>query len=160
MLVAIGIGQSLRADDGVGPMVVEAWAAMYPETAQDPRLDVKLCALPGLALLDFLSGFEMAILVDAVLGGPNIEPGSLLLFNPKDLETFSSGAGSAHGWGVAETLKLAETLGRDDLPKQIRIIGIAAVQLDLGLEMSPEVQSAIPAAVEKLQKIVMEMLEK
>jgi len=159
MLVAIGLGQSLRADDGVGPKVVEAWAAMYPETARDPRLDVKLCALPGLALLDFLSGFEMAILVDAVLGGPCVVPGSLLLFNPEDLESFSSAAGSAHGWGVAETLKLAETLGRDDIPKQIRILGIAAAQVDLGLEMSPEVRAAIPAAVEKLQELVVEMLD-
>ncbi|MEN8242640.1 MAG: hydrogenase maturation protease [Chloroflexota bacterium] len=158
MLVVIGLGQSLRADDGVGPKVVEAWAAMYPETAQAPRLDVKLCALPGLALLDFLSGFEMAILVDAVLGGPCIVPGSLLLFNPADLESFSSAAGSAHGWGVAETLKLAETLGRDDIPNQIRVLGIAAAQVDLGLEMSPEVQAAVPAAVEKLQELVAEMI--
>ena len=158
MLVAIGIGQSLRADDGVGPMVVEAWAAMYPETAQDPRLDVKLCALPGLALLDFLSGFEMAILVDAVLGGPSVVPGSLLLFNPQDLGSFSPAAGSAHGWGVAESLKLAEALGRDDLPEQIRILGIAVSQVGLGAEMSPEVKAVIPTAAGKLQELVVEML--
>ena len=158
MLVAIGIGQSLRADDGVGPMVVEAWAAMYPETAQDPRLEVKLCALPGLALLDFLSGFEMAILVDAVLGGPSVVPGSLLLLNPEELEAFTPAAGSAHGWGVAETLKLAETLGRDDIPEHIRILGIAVSTVELGLEMSPEVKDVIPTAAEKLHEIVAEML--
>jgi hydrogenase maturation protease len=158
MLVAIGVGQSLRGDDGVGPEILQAWAALYPELSQDPRISVELCAVPGLALLDFLSGFEMAILVDAVLGGPSVVPGSLLLFNPEDLKTFSSPAGSAHGWGVAETLKLAETLGREDIPKNINILGIAVDQFELGAEMSSKVKAAIPAAVEKLQAMVVEML--
>jgi hydrogenase maturation protease len=158
MLVAIGVGQSLRGDDAVGPVVVEAWAAQYPETAQGPRIRVELCSLPGLALLDFLSGCEMAILVDAVLGGPSVVPGSLLLFNPEELEAFTPASGSAHGWGVAETLKLAKALKREDIPSKIKVLGIAAAQVELGAEMSPEVREAIPAAVDKMQEIIVEML--
>jgi hydrogenase maturation protease len=158
MLVAVGVGQSLRGDDGVGPVVVEAWAAKYPETAQDPRVRIELCNLPGLALLDFLSGCEMAVLVDAVLGGPSVVPGSLLLFNSEELEAFSPAAGTAHGWGVAETLKLAKALQREDIPSRIKVLGIAAAQVELGAEMSPEVREAIPAAVEKMQEIVVEMI--
>jgi hydrogenase maturation protease len=100
----------------------------------------------------------MAVLVDAVLGGPGVEPGSLLLFNPEELESFTSAAGSAHGWGVAETLKLAKALKREDIPSKLKVLGIAAAQVDLGAEMSPEVKGAVPAAVEKLQEIVVEML--
>jgi hydrogenase maturation protease len=158
MLVVIGVGQTLRGDDSVGPVVVEAWTEKYPQTAQDPRVTVEVCNLPGLGLLDFLIGLEKAILVDAVLGGPSVSPGSLLHFCPSDLESFSPASGSAHGWGVAETLKLAETLQMEDIPEQINILGIAAAQVELGAEMSPEVENAIPAAVEKLQEMVVELL--
>jgi hydrogenase maturation protease len=158
MLVVIGVGQTLRGDDSVGPVVVQEWTEKYPETAQDPRVTVEVCDLPGLVLLDFLIGLEKAILVDAVLGGPSVTPGSLLRFNPSDLESFSPASGSAHGWGVAETLKLAETLQMEGIPEQISILGIAAAQVELGAEMSPDVKKAIPAAVDKLQEMAVEML--
>lgn len=158
MLIVIGVGQTLRGDDSVGPVVVQEWAKTYPETAQDPRVSVEVCNLPGLALLDYLIGFEKAILVDAVLGGPSVTPGSLLLFNPADLESFSPASGSAHGWGVAETLKLAETLQMEGIPEQLNILGIAAAQVELGKEMSPKVRDAIPAAVDKLQEMVVKVL--
>lgn len=158
MLVVIGVGQSLRGDDGVGLVVVEEWTERFVETAQNKFIRVELCSLPGLGLLDVLSGNQMAILVDAVWGGAGIEPGSLLVINPQELESFSSQAGSAHGWGVAETLKLAETLKREDLPKRIMILGIAVNHVEIGTEMSAEVKFAIPAAVEKLEEMVETLL--
>ncbi len=153
-VIVIGIGQIFRGDDAAGPAVVEAWRRQRLEALQDPLVSVAITPLPGLALLDQISGFEKAILVDAVLGGPGVSPGSLLLLDPEDLAEFSSEANSSHGWGVAETLKLAETLGRQDMPEEIIIIGIGAAQVELGAGLSPQVADAIPAAVEMLGRLV------
>jgi hydrogenase maturation protease len=158
MLAAIGVGQRFCGDDAVGPVVLEQWAARYPETAEDPRIHMEHCTLPGLTLLDILSGYELAVLVDAVLGGPSVEPGSLLLFNAEEIEGYQLATGAEPDWGVAETLKLARVLYREEIPTRIKVLGIAAAQVELGSVMSLDVLDALPAAVEKLQEIVVEML--
>ncbi len=158
-LVIIGIGQTMRGDDAVGVAVVEAWAAKYPQHASHPQVATVLLRLPGLALLDHISRYELAILVDAVLGGPDVTPGSLLNLKPEDLASFTGGLGAAHGWGVAETLELARTLGRDDIPEEIKILGIGGIQVELGAGLSPEVEAAMPEAVETLDRMVMDFLD-
>ena len=60
---------------------------------------------------------------------------------------------------TAIALGALEALNREDIPSKIKILGIAAAQVELGSEMSPDVREAVPAAVEKLQEMVVEMLE-
>ncbi len=158
-LIVIGIGQTLRGDDAVGVTVVDTWTTQHPERLASPLVDAAELPLPGLSLLDRISGYEYAILVDAVLGGPGVSPGSLLYLSPQDLSAFTRGAGSAHGWGVAESLKLAETLGRPDMPKEIMILGIGGIQVDVGAPLSPEVAAAIPEAVSALDQLIQSRLE-
>jgi hydrogenase maturation protease len=155
-LIIIGIGQDLRGDDAVGMAVVRQWAAEFPKKLASPQIDVDLTLLPGLALLDQISGYETAILVDAVLGGPGVEPGALFTLSPDDLADFTRGTGSAHGWGVAESLKLGRTLNMNNLPKKIILLGIGGIQVNVGAEMSPEVAAVLPDAVQKLDQMVEE----
>ncbi len=153
-VLVLGIGQTLRGDDAIGVKVVETWAKAYPEWAHHPLVDTAFEPLPGLALLDHIAGFEVAILVDAVLAGPGAAPGSLLHLTPDDLADFDRGAGSAHGWGVAETLKLGKTLGKAEMPNKVLILGIGGRQVEIGADLSPEVASAIPGAVAELHQLV------
>jgi hydrogenase maturation protease len=138
--------------------VVETWATQYPERLASSQVDTVQLPLPGLSLLDRISGYEYAILVDAVLGGPGVSPGSLLFLSPQDLPAFSRGAGSAHGWGVAESLKLADTLGREDMPEEIVILGIGGKQVEVGKLLSPEVAAALPEAVTALDQLIQRRL--
>lgn len=154
--IIIGIGQHLRGDDAVGVRVVEGWAAQHPKILSSPQVEVALIPLPGLALIDRISGFEYAVLVDAVLGGPGVSPGSLLCLTPDDLSSFSRGTASAHGWGVAESLALAETLKIEGLPAEIKILGIGGKQVGVGAGLSPEVEAVIPEAVQRLDQILQE----
>jgi hydrogenase maturation protease len=110
-LTVIGIGQTLRGDDAAGVEAVRRWQAAYPATASRKDVTVTLSELPGLALLDQLEGFDSAILVDAVQS--SAEPGVIHRLTPHDLDAFGSGSGSAHGWGIAETLKLDRQLNPD-----------------------------------------------
>jgi hydrogenase maturation protease len=154
-LVIVGIGQELRGDDAAGALVVRRWAE---RNAGKLPADVKILPLPGLGLLDQLSGYGKAILVDAVLGGPGVSPGSFLFLKPDDLAAFTRGTGSAHGWGVAETLKLGEALGRDDLPAEINLLGIGGEQVEIAAGLSTSVEACIPAAVQALDRLVRKAL--
>ena len=154
-LVVVGTGQSLRGDDGAGLAAVETWHKLYP-SAQDPRIRFELTELPGLALLDLLADAQAAIIVDALKSGS--APGTIRLLNQDDLAAFGEGTGSAHGWGVAETLTLGKQLEPEKLPDQLSMITIEAGGLELGRGLSQEVQNALPLAARLIEEQVQRFL--
>jgi hydrogenase maturation protease len=138
----IGIGQSLRGDDAAGLAAVKLWYETYQAKVSRPNIQRELTELPGIGLLSLLEGSRVAILVDAVYGGA--KPGTVHVLAKNTLKSFKDGSGSAHGWGVAETLSLGRKLMPSKLPEKLILIGIEAGQLNLGESLSPEVESALP----------------
>jgi len=153
----LGIGHTMRGDDEVGLEIVQRWrdpnGAEYPEHT----IEAETAESPGLTLLGHIAGLDAAILVDAVQSGA--PPGTLHKLIEEDLLDFGEGTGSAHGWGTAETLSLGRQLSPEDLPERIFIIGVEAVQFELGEGLSPAVRAAIPEAVEMINGILEELLE-
>jgi len=121
-ILVIGIGQSLRGDDAAGLGAVRLWQDKFPISAA--RVHLELSELPGLGLLDLLEGMDAAIIVDTVHSVA--PPGTLHHLGPDDLASFTANAGSAHGWGVAETLQLGRTLYPSLAGCRITLIGIEA----------------------------------
>ncbi len=151
-LAIIGIGQSLRGDDAAGLEAVQTWQRDYPDTARRPEIRVACVEVPGLALLDMLQDVEAAVIVDAVGGdGP---AGTVHDVGLAELESFSSSSKSAHGWGVAETLRLGRSLSRKLDGTHVFVIGIEAAQYALGGGLSPAVQEALPRASAAIQERV------
>lgn len=156
-LVVIGVGQTLRGDDAVGVIAVETWQTQYPHTANLPDVQVKTAELPGLDLLELLSGAEYALIVDAVQSGKS--PGAIHILDEQSISAFDPGAGSAHGWGVAETIQLGRKLGRADLPQYIQIMGVAAQQFEIGSSLSPEVTENLPNIIDEIENQVRSALQ-
>lgn len=155
-LIVVGIGQALRGDDGAGPAVLHTWLDLYPDTAADPAVAFETLATPGLDLLATLSGYRAAILIDALQSTAPV--GSRILLSLEQLDSFSIASGSAHGWGVAETLSLGRTLALTDLPAVIRLLAICGTDFSLGASLSPAVSGALPQAAAELEKLVQELL--
>jgi hydrogenase maturation protease len=153
-ILVLGIGQSLRRDDAAGLEAVLLWQKQYPESAV--RVHVELSELPGLGLLDMLGGMDAAILVDAV-HSPNA-PGTLHRLGPDDLASFTSDSGSAHGWGVAETLSLGRSLYPALTACRVTLIGIAGGIFEMGAGLSPQVQAALMEAATMIEKEVQNLL--
>ena len=151
-IVVIGIGQSLRGDDASGPEAVRRWQIKYPDSASQPGLRVEISELPGLDLLNLLEGADAAVIVDAVHS--SALAGSLHQLGPDDLASFTPDATSAHGWGVAETLQLGRTLSPSFAKCRITLIGIEAGQLAMGTGLSPEVERALEAASDLIEKTI------
>jgi hydrogenase maturation protease len=147
----IGIGQSLRGDDAVGLAAVRFWQERYQANIESSNLQVELAELPGIGLLSLLEGTSIAILVDAVHS--NSKPGTIHLLSNDQLEAFTGGASSAHGWGVTETLSLGEKLLPSSMPEKIIIIGIEAGNLSLGESLSPQVEQVLPEVARLIDQL-------
>jgi hydrogenase maturation protease len=147
-LLIIGIGQSMRSDDGAGLAALRHWQQSFPDTPKRLSITIDQAELPGLDLLNLLEGFEAAILIDAVQS--DAPPGTIHKLTEADLLGFSKGYQTAHGWGVAESLRLARQLGMH-LPKQILLIGIEAVDFSPGINLSPSVLSALDHAAQVIE---------
>ena len=155
-IAVIGIGQSLRGDDAVGLEAVRQWQENYPDTANRPDIKVNVSELPGLSLLDLLDGSEAAILVDAVKCYS--VPGTIHTLCSEQLSAFTSDAKSAHGWGVAETLRLDRMLNPDRQTIPIQIIGVEVGQIQVGNGLSKTVEQALPQVCKVIKNEVRTLL--
>lgn len=155
-IAVIGIGQCMRGDDAAGLEAIRLWREEYRHSAGRPEVRVEASGLPGLNLLDLLTDVDAAILIDAVRSGA--EAGTIHRLDPDQLSAFSWGAQSAHGWGVAETLALADELRLPTRSVKIRIVGIEASKMELGGELSVSVQEAMPAVCRAIEEELQRLL--
>ena len=156
-LAIVGIGQSLRGDDAAGLEAVESWRRGEAETAGRADIRVASMELPGLALLDMLDGVRGAIIVDAVQAGA--PPGTIHHVEADQLEAFASSSKSAHGWGVAETLRLGLALDPKLKDTEVCVIGIEAERYTVGGGLSRAVSEALPRASAAIQLQVERLLK-
>ena len=155
-IVIIGIGQTLRGDDGAGPAAVKSWVKRYPQTQETAQIRTEIEELPGLNLLSLLQSSDAAIIVDAVQS--NNKPGTLHLVQDDNKFLSRDKAQSAHNLGVQETLALARLLRFEDLPELITIIGIEVENVALGENLSIDVKNAVPKAADLIEKQLLSLL--
>lgn len=146
----------MRGDDAAGIEAVRIWERVHAETAARSDVLVQYNELPGLALLDLLEGFDAAVIVDAVKSMGR--PGRIHRLGPNELESFATEAKSAHGWGVAQTLKLGQQLGTLSPQLHIRLVGIETWQTGMGMPLSDAIEKALPAACEAIEAEVRQLL--
>ena len=99
-------------------------------------------------LLDAWDGADALWLVDAVLSGA--APGTVhrLDASREELpaELFRA---STHHLGLAEAVELARALGR--LPSRVVFYGIEAASVDVGDELTPQVEAAVDRVADALR---------
>ena len=91
--------------------------------------------------------------MDAVQG---FNPGLIHCLNEEELAAFTSDSKSAHGWGVAETLRLRKKL--TDAKANVRIIGIEVEQTEIGAGLSKVVEEVLPKVCETLEAEIQHLL--
>ena len=145
--VVIGVGNSFRRDDGIGPAV-----AAEIERQQRPGVRVVISDGEPSGLIEAWSGVDLAIIVDALHGrpgtghpgGPVAAPGRVHRVTPAALET-SGRAGSSHGLGLPDAFRLGHALGR--LPARAVIVAVEAADTRPGPGLSAAVAAAVADAV-------------
>lgn len=143
--LVLGLGNDLVSDDGFGPRV----AALCAERlGRRPDVAVESAAVAGFRLLDLLSGYGRALIVDVVSSGTR-PPGSL---SELPLSEASRGRtlGGSHQIDLETALSLGRRLGYE-LPASVRVLAAEARDLSTIHEgLSPELEAAVPRAVEQV----------
>lgn len=141
VLVILGLGNDLLADDGIGLMAADA----IERLGLGGSVAVRRSVQSGLYLLEPLQGFEDAILIDSVLGDV---PGRVRELAA--IEVRPTVVPSAHYAGLPEALALARASGLS-VPRRIRIfaVEIEAAQT-IGGAPRREVAEALPVLVERV----------
>ena len=140
----LGVGNLLLQDEGVGVHAIQALAKLaWPE-----QVNLQEGATAGLDLLYLVEGYARLIVIDAVRAGG--KPGTLYRFTPADVIAQRPALTSLHQVGLLDALALARELGQ--APAQVVIIGVEPKSMAWGMELSPEVQAALPQIIERVRE--------
>ncbi len=139
-VIVLGVGNLLLSDEGVGVHV----AKKLMEMELPPGVQVVEGGTDGFRLMNVVTEADRLIIVDAVKGGE--APGSIYRFDIKDAPTYPDAyKTSVHQIGILEVVHLSELVGKTP---ETTIIGVEPRSLDLGMELSPEVEATLPRIIE------------
>ena len=128
-------------DEGVGVHVIRK----LQELELPPEVEPVDGGTAGIDLIPVLKGADRVIIVDAVRAGG--EAGSIYRFGPEELEKPLDHL-SLHQLSLQEVLQAATLLG---IQPGITIIGVEPKRIALGLELSKELEEALPRVIEAVQ---------
>lgn len=131
--VVIGIGNTYRRDDGVGPAV----AAAINEQAL-PGVRVVTEIEDPMNLLDAWSGAALALVIDAAIASPST-PGRIHRVTADDLASVRGI--SSHSLDLAQVFALGQTLGR--APDRLVVFTVETADAGHGVGLTPQVSAAV-----------------
>lgn len=143
--IVVGLGNPIVTDDGVGNKIAEIL-----QDKVGPDVDVVEASLGGLKLMDVMTGYDKAILVDAIQteGG---KVGDIYRINEESLQ-FSHRMVSAHDINMYTALDLGRKTGIK-LPDEISIFAVEVKDVtNFGETLTPEVEKVVPEVVEMILK--------
>ncbi len=142
-MLILGCGNPDRGDDGAGLAVIRR--------IRELGIDAVEHAGEMLGLVDAWYGSAEVTLIDAAVTGA--APGTITVWNadecPLPLGTFRC---STHGFGVAEAVELARSMGR--LPAKLTVYGIEGATFDHGMPLSPAVADAVEQVADGIASAV------
>ena len=143
-ILVLGIGNILLNDEGVGIHVVSRL-----EKEGFAGADLMDGGTGGFHLLGFIQSYSTVIIIDASLD--QFPAGHVRVLHPKYAKDFPRQL-SAHEIGLKDLLDAAFLLG--NMPK-IHLVAISIKDFqDMGMELTPEVEAAIPEAIKQVKVLV------
>jgi hydrogenase maturation protease len=150
--LVLGVGNVIRGDDGVGIYVARRVGEKLPAQLAS-RVDIEEACTGGFDLVDYLRGYERAVVADAIKteGG---EPGTVHKFSADALKP-TAHLGHSHGVNLASALAVLRELELG-APRQVVVVAVEAEWL---YEFKEELSPRVAAAVEEAAAAVMEVLQ-
>jgi hydrogenase maturation protease len=150
-VLVLGLGNDILTDDAIGLNVTRGVAGAL---AGDGRVDVRETMEMGLALLDFIVGYDALVLVDSIQTG-KAAPGHAHEVGEDALKLLPGP--TPHFLGLGETIALGRRLGLK-MPEQARIFAIEVEDpFTLGTRMTPALQRVVPALVDRVATAAREL---
>jgi hydrogenase maturation protease len=135
--LVLGLGNILMGDEGAGIHVVR----YLEKTASLPHVDWVDGGTGGMQLLEYFMAYDPVIIVDATRDGR--PPGSLNVLKPEFAADYPSTL-FAHDVGIKNVFDALHLL--DKMPEVILVTISIGETGALSLDLSPELQAAVPSA--------------
>ena len=144
--LVLGIGNILMNDEGVGIQVV----LRLEKEGGLPAADIADGGTGGFHLLGLIQSYKTVIFVDASLD--SFPAGHVRVLKPKFAKDFPKQL-SAHEIGLKDMIDAAGLLG--ELP-EFYLVAISVKDFqDMGMDLSPEAEAAIPEAMKCVKELVL-----
>ena len=145
-ILILGVGNLLLSDEGIGVHVAQKMMQME----LPPEVHVVEGGTDGFGLVNVILEADHMILIDAVKGGG--QPGSIYRFNIDDCPPFPDlFKTSVHQISILEVINLSSLIGSTP---QTTIIGVEPQSLEMGMELSPQIEAKIPKIIQMIQEEV------
>ncbi|MCF8175663.1 MAG: HyaD/HybD family hydrogenase maturation endopeptidase [Burkholderiaceae bacterium] len=135
--VVLGIGNTILTDEAAGVRAVEA-------LEQGWKLPENVLAIDGgtsgMEMIEELSDLDFLVVLDVLKTGA--EPGTVVKIAGDEIPVFFRKKLSPHQIGLPDVLASLELL--DTLPREIVVLGVELISLELGMEMTPTVAEKVP----------------
>lgn len=141
----LGVGNLLLKDEGVGIHVIHA---LEKETLPS---GVHLIdgGTGGFHLIAWLEEYDRIVMIDATLD--NNPPGTVRQLKPRYASDFPP-LMSAHEIGLRDMIEVMQLTGK--MP-EIHLIVISALDIsEVGMDLSPEVEKAIPDVIARVKELL------
>ena len=136
-VLVVGVGNRLLGDEGVGPCVIDNLSRMK----LPPCVNVFDCGCDLLSIVLYLDRPEKIVIVDAVRAGG--KPGEIYRYDYSELATMKDETQSGHQMGTINVLRLLKSVYPVLADTEITVIGIEPKTLELGNNLSQEVEERI-----------------
>ena len=142
-VIIIGLGNAVLADDSAGVLV----ARSLQQKIQRSDVTIVEATVAGLDVLNLITDYEKAIIIDAIQSGQG-KAGTVYRLKPEQISSYHNA--SPHDIDFITALELGKKTGMS-LPEDILIFAIEAGDVEsVREECTPEVSAASPRCVEMI----------
>ena len=139
--VVLGIGNTILTDEAAGVRAVELLEQRYQIPDDVLVIDG---GTSGMEMIEDLSDLDFLIVIDVVKTGA--APGTVVKIAGDEIPAFFRRKLSPHQIALPDVLASLELL--DAMPKEIVVLGVEPISLELGMEMTPTIAEKVPTLVE------------
>ena len=149
--IVVGLGNPILGDDGVGWKVANE---VMGHLSEDAPVDVTCLSVGGISLMEYLIGYDQAIIVDAFATDAPV--GSISVLRLDQLPNYSAfHTTSSHDTSLQKAMELGKAMGFH-LPDNVMIVGIATRQV---FDFSEDLSPPVARVVHSVGTIVLDMLK-
>ena len=139
--VVLGIGNTILTDEAAGVRAVELLEQRYRMPDNVLVIDG---GTSGMEMIEDLSELDFLIVIDVVKTGQ--AAGTVVKIAGDEIPVFFRRKLSPHQIALPDVLASLELL--DAMPKEIIVLGVEPISLELGMEMTETVAAKVPLLVE------------
>ena len=144
-ILVLGVGNLMLKDEGVGIHVIRT----LEKEELPPNVSLMDGGTGGLHLISWIQDYNRIIMVDATLD--HNPPGTIRLIRPRYATDFPP-LMSAHEIGLRDMIEAM--ILTEKLP-DIQLIVVSAEDIsEVGMELTPAVEAAVPEVVEMVKQII------